>query len=739
MPQFIDAAHIIKTKNVDVDCLESRRLSPDSVIIETNRKNPRFAVLTIPASFKESIFFQTLLSGFTIPWYALDLGESGKSSANDSVNKLFIYIEKNKYLNKLSPIDVLHEWKNFLVENNTTYDIWKLLSELLKIFRHAIDHYLGKTSHLPSELKDALFLLRSITPTKPSHAKIPPIGLYLGIPQNEFSNSELLMGLRYGCLWLLQKLEFFKSSIAQDPVVATTLGETEGMKTEWLLDFFRNKSTIYFNRNSESDRKQLDVISGIWKTIQTQPLLTEWQFYSFSKLIAAVRSGNSPPFNQNHQQMLTSRCIDEKGNIRWAIQGYGQNDSDWRALHPYLGSAAKAGTAPLPCFWGLDLLAHSGLEKLLMVWILSTERIQQSGIKSLTLSSLEYSDSKRSLQITTIKRRRGQSNGLNPNASLVKSQIYKRSDPPFNVYHQWAARETKLAKHLPDYNPDEKYIPHLLLSITGSVIKQRCKQFANAYLPLELIGITGTTWNTTFLSETSEKGIREALAFIKIIQTLGKKALTNSKTKTSLPTSIINQSVVVQQQSGTSIRRRTEIIEAETLGHTITVNKNVYQTGFRQLDVREICEPVRHFARMVGDAKYSAALKIADHFSAISRKISLSEVRNILDIKDIQTDQAALIATLSERDLLTIDGEIAYGDELLIVQTDMTAAMMSGYIKHIEKSLPLLNQTSRSDTTIGHLAKLIHLHQTLETFPTKLQRDGEKLAAVLDFKFPLLN
>jgi hypothetical protein len=743
---------LIKIENGKFDLLnlDARRLSKFEVVIETfNQKG--IDIISAPSGFEHDEIIDIILHGFTLPWYAFKLGSSAKAQTNDSVKNFFFFLNLERDIYKkstdheltsiqLSPNCFAH-WFEYLLVNETNYNVWKKTNELLKVFTKSLENKFGKVSKWPRNAKSAWEVLKSHTPTKPKHEKLPPLGHYLGIPASCFTNNELIMGLRYGVIWLLLKLSEQRKLFSSNSKISAQIQTLQGLSLSEINNYFvRYPERFNGEKKIESQKRELaELENSCWKVVQQDPLLTEWQFYTFPKLRPAIESNNfrsNNIFDAAVQSLLLARYVNADGSLRRRSKGH-KPDPDWSPLKPYLGTAGRGSAIQTSCWWASDLLLHTNLEKLLMVWLLASERAQRAGIEQLTFDGIHFSNNERNLQISTTKLRRLKEGSSRNRNTTVETMIYSRHEPPFKIYQDWLRHEEHLSSFIKDFNTEKLFIPMSSNAVSGHIAIRNI--YPTSMLPLELLAVEGTVWNKTFLEEAGQAAHKEARAFVAILKNRLDAKRKNPELILSLPISPIGQSLIVEQERNSNNNVVSAHAEAEVMGHDINTGKNIYKDGFRELEVEEIIEPVKHFARAIGDAKIKLALKIVDRFNEATGRIDLIELKNILGIDSAISDQKKMLAALDEKDMLTIAGEINYEGQTLIIQTDMTAALMIGYINHLEAEIPRLMTTHRENSFLRHLARLIYLHQTFNTFPSYLQLQGKKLALELKFPFPPLD
>lgn len=738
-----DVIKLIADKRLDMSNLKARRLSTTQVIIEVNNKEG-VNVLSAPSSYKNSKLIDVLLHSFTLPSYALKNAISEKQRRNSSTMNYFSFLDyyfeasiqagTNSIANDAEvPPESISAWHKYLLTNHSEINAWINLNALQKILTHTLTYLYGKISNWPKQVRAVWLALKATTPAKPEHEKTPPLGMYLEISPDAFHNEELYMGLRYGVIWLLQKLSAQRKSIVENPVISEIL-QCNQRKT---LKEFDSSFAWSIKEKTSASPDRLNLLSEVLQCIQGDELLTEWQCYSFNKLQPLLgRDDQILPYKD--QAELLSRYVSEEGNFRMNAKGYGKYDTAWKPLKKWLGTAGSGNPMPRLVWWGSDLIAHLALERLLMVWLLASERAQRSGIEKLTLDAVHFSsDRPKSLQISTLKLRRATSSSSSQHFIDVNTQIYKRNDPPFSVYLNWHKMIKQAHEYFSDHNPHLRFVYPISTQTAGTISTHMVDNITTAYLPLELLATPGTTWSKTFLKESGNS--REAQAFITILASCIKKKRINPRRKVSIPPSCIGQSLVMKKELASNSDSSAIEIESEAMGHSTATGRNIYKDGFEKLDVKEIIEPIRAFARRVGDEKISLAEKLVHKMNTRTRKINFSELEQLCGVESATREQKDLLALLDEQDKITISGEVEINGELLVVESDFTAALMYGYIQHLEASIPEIMLTNRDEAALQYLSKYLYLHQVFRGLDPHIQDAGKLLAEQTEFPFPPLN
>jgi hypothetical protein len=726
--------------------LAQRRLSKTQVIIEVDNRL-KIDVLTLPECFKEDGLLDSLCHSFTLASYAFEVTTTEKKTRNSVVSNFIEFVHRkygpeSEHFTGKVPSYCFADWLEHLKQTATTYQVWQNLSYIRKILNRTLEKRYGKTNRWPTEQREAWLNLIKCTPNKPRHQKAPPLGQYLGIPHHKFTNKELYMGLRYGVIWLLQRLHRFRQLFLAQTTIADDLNQKFGYTESDLISSYQGIYRANFlSPKSNEEAKCGKVLLSTWNVIRTDPLLTEWQSYCWLQHRANLDSKNIL-ISETEQELLLSRFVTKSNLINNNAKSYGKNDVLWRDFCKKHSSSSsqkslRKRAITRPCFWGEDWLLHTGLENMLIVWLLASERAQKSGIEKLRLSDVSIEGATaQTLQISTIKLRRMQSLSTKNSILNVETPIYKQHEPPFQAYSNWLRQEQKAHDVLKNYNPKMKFVHRSSLYLAGVMIPNTSKSISIGNLPLQLLVTKGSTWNKTFISEATPNALREANAFIAIIQNRIEKKKSQLSGAAAIPISPIGQSLAVEQELANNQSNHLTVIESNVIGHSESTGRNIYKDGFAALGLEEIIEPVRDFARRLGDEKVKLAIELANRLQTSSKMLTIHELEAVCGIESSRSDQETLLATLDEQNKMIISGEIIKDDQMLVVQTDFTAAMMWGYICHLESSLNQIIQSERSTTTLRYLAQLIHLHHTYRRFDVELQTTGQALASELQFPFP---
>lgn len=724
--------------SIDGDFSE-RRLSPSDILIPASSA-PGYKVLSLPKALRNRKSFQALIGYFSTPKFCF-CKKSTQNKHITAVERFIKIVEEQHPAGIEINVAVLKAFIASCANEYTQFMAATHFIELRYAFNAATPNIYGPADSWPIEIKTAYVAFQKIKVRRDS-GKTPPIGLYLGIPESDFSNKELLFGLRMGSLWILDKYNEFRNKLCSGQDLSRCLNGLKGEDIHQYREAFRGFSVYNYKPAQRNIHYPQILKSGaeVWKTIAEDPLMRELQFYTSSQLRASLVSQkflSEEIFAEQDYKFLLQCFIRIDGTLCKKPRTREDTKEAKKKFRPYVRYFSQLSIT-VPLLWGEEFLTPTSLEKLLMVWLLSTERAQQAGIAALKIPDIIFGKNKSTLQISTKKLRlASKRTHAKPKDTTVYSNIYRRNSPPYKAYNRWIAQIERGREFIQNYNPDQHFIPETGKRIQGLISNKSGDEITESILPLLLIATEGTTWNKAFRTETLSAE-KESAAFIEIIRNRLSHIWNGAKSST-IPPGVIGQSLVVETQLESNTTNSSNIVESKTVGHTPLTGRNIYKDRFLKIGVAEISDPVASFARRVGDDKIELAKTMALRLLESTRKASLAELEQIAGIESSASCVQHCLQELDAQSRLQISGEILDGDNYLIAQTDITAAQIFGYIRHLERNLPELLISSRHDSSVKHLSKLIFLRGIFEEFPSHLKKEGKSLAESLDFPFPPLD
>ncbi|MGN7741516.1 hypothetical protein ACTJKT_16155 [Pseudomonas sp. 22526] len=727
-PDSLLISSLIEEGRIIIEDPKTFRISTFEVIIE--RSEHLYQVLTIPKQFRENQDLLLVLDYFTTKhhWYE-NPSKATRIKARSTANLFFEFLEEN-YENLLSLPQAIPRFLKYLKSNKSPATVRQNTITLRKIFHKAIEEKYPEISKRPKSASEIIKATNQIQTRYEGREKKPALGKYLGISHNKYTNNQLFNGIRLGTMWLLNKISNYRQTITSLPAIREAISHCSGLSEVEIERLYPNDA---YSMRIEGERLMTPAYAQ-WSLIQNDPLLTEWHFYndkSFRRYSLDYGDEDSVrPFPESARDLYIERHLDHKNKTaRVSAKGFGQKDMAWRVLRPVY-HAARHTKRPSTHLWGIDWIRHTPIEKLLFVWLLSTERIQSSGIKTMTIPCLELDNPEKpkTLQLISLKLRRGRTGGLKQ--STVRGQIYKKHHPPFYTYAEWRKTCISARKTIANFNNEGFLISNSSAALQGCLTTDMKFE---TYTLFRILITAGTLWQEKFLLENNDHP-NEARAFIEILR--NRILVPHEKTILRLSPDPISQSLALEKELETNQTELHSELNSRAVGHSAKTGRHIYKDGFLAAEVSEIVEPVNAFIRRVGDERFKAALALSSQLAKSSKKMSLSELNEISGVDDSALTVERLINSLTENDRLLLTGELLHNSQKIIIETDFTAAIMASYVEHLENSLASIISTERTDTCTSLLGELIYLTQTLRSFPADVKTAGNILRASLDLKFP---
>lgn len=257
-----DVLNLLEQNKLNLSELSGRRISKSQVIIEVGR-NSNIDVLTIPNGFEKDLILDLILHFFTLPNYVTRVGKGRKKDFNKSAKTFLQFIEKEKKSFKIStnkltiknnelllPRFIFEIWLK-KINNTAPNSAYLLLINTHTILKVSATNKFGKISLWPMEIKQILILLKKIIPRKKAPKKTPPLGIYLGIPNKEFTNKELFMGLRFGVIWLLLQMQNFRCEFYNNKKINKALKDIHGSQSEEIDEFFSGLCRVIYSNSKK--------------------------------------------------------------------------------------------------------------------------------------------------------------------------------------------------------------------------------------------------------------------------------------------------------------------------------------------------------------------------------------------------------------------------------------------------------------------------------------------------------
>lgn len=540
----------------------------------------------------------------------------------------------------------------------------------------------------------------------------------------DHSDYELLKGLRCVAAWhLIEAKRQREYLIKEVPEVLTFI-------KEW-KNWTPNKAPFHgFPR--PADRREIadDKLKAIYEI--------------YSKILNAVMDSNNPLLIERvysskprfvgklHKTFDHSVSLEEmKAEIRnWTSEGSGRIRTQFVDLESGKRSALHAITTLTLA----DFVMPSKPEMVCMYWLLSSDRIQAAGIDRLEIKDVHLSTNE--IQITEYGK----------NRSTIKSRqsvLYKKGSAIFEAMAHFYG----LMKELPSYSnlgeQNHRLIPFYSNKINDT---QKNVSIQNGLVPLQLVCFQGSFAQAGCLEEFPEsspfidlykKTVKRAVERTAAISVFESNRYENKRVKVTdydLPNIVsISADLVANTRANVNTSRGNGLndhdLDAYQTAHSPETFHNTYKD--RTVTKEKVVADGR-FAARVGDLMTEDAEKVMDMLGKLE-PISIDQVEKKLGLTSYlkkATDEDQINSIIEEANTLEyltgMFGEVYKGEKTFVVMTPITAALITGYIEHIDKNLAQLknDNPARVESLYIHKAYLI---EVLNRFPANLKREAEMM------------
>ncbi|OUS23818.1 hypothetical protein A9Q99_27715 [Gammaproteobacteria bacterium 45_16_T64] len=548
-----------------------------------------------------------------------------------------------------------------------------------------------------------------------------------------FNDSELIESLRLVSCWLLNICQSQRSYLLGNENVKMYLDKIIAQDICILEPPFRS-----LPHDSSAPEKKL------------HPSLTRLSREAYGSLINSVLESeddilverlfySSPKHYKNISKTLFSEITTEemKSEIKkWITNGKVRTmfkDGDY--------SKGKAGMHSIHSLGFSHLLLPSDSEVLAMVWLLASERIQSGGQENLIFEDISFTSS--SVQIHFGKDRSAE--------KLFSTPIYYKTSPVYHAYKDWINLMQK-SQHFLKNNPRKGFI---LAPKSLSILNGGRKIVAGETLQAGLLGVKNSViWNRCLQDVDNAKPF--LYLFNKVLEnnlkvneqeamyeSYCKKARDSNSIKpnrskyVTTRRSYLAPAFIAQSREAidnTSLDSNTdETVEARLTAHSLETKKHTYKDRSRS---PERIASAANFAADVGELMVEDAQKIISMLKT-TKILNLDEAKKILGLKRPSEDINELLQQLDKNILTGLFGEIIEEEKTIIIADKLTAALIYGYMDHIEKELPKLKNDNRN-RAIHFTVKKEYLNQVIKYFPPEIRSKGKLLSNKHNFPYPNL-
>lgn len=653
-----------------------------------------------------------------------------------SQEKFFAFIAKQtQYLNDGVPLNIYEEYLRYRK------------SQAKLTFYCEMLHIVEPTKWLLSQKNHVLnpvfttdfvsYLAFAPDVPNPKHNSTPMQSLVdlFGARNCPYNDTDMIKALRLTCCFINEKLGNMRSDLLQDKVLKQWIDK---LKKNNLLN---HKFSTYFQPcltisnkvitgKLSADKYQiiLDAYNHLYKVIlqQEKPLTIEWLY-------------------QNELPDAT-KLDSETTKLAWAKRFFNREKGKIVASSvdkkKYVITSLRALT-----FRFLNM--PSDIEAFSIQCLLAADSIQREGLNQHALADFSITD--KSLQIGYGKGRRN---------TTSATPIYSRKSIVHDTYNYYHNLMLEAQSTLPESEKGNTF-SYNLEKISIGVISSGSNEL-NSFISLLLD--KQTHLNAQFSEEVGDEGKPFLWLLERLIEHNNKNRLEQNenakknsvrkkrglkKIKCKMKNSRISLSPSAISMSRKRMDDSTNVypkgnqptndaessgsaeVKAELTAHSETMKANVYND--RSNSPQKI-ESQRRFGAQVGEIYEKEALKISEYIKS-TKVVDMQQVRKILDISNTKDEFEKMLGSL---DLDTeIWGGINHKGQTLIVTTEITAALITGYIAHIKKELPSVRLDSEKKASKLRI-NLAYLNEMLEQFPTHLQQAGKDMLAEFDIPYPSL-
>lgn len=637
---------------------------------------------------------------------------------NDGV-PLNVYEEYLRYRTKQSKISFYNEMLSIVEPTK-----WLLRQKnyaLLPVFTTDFISYLAFAPDIPSNRYNS-------TPE-------PSLVDLFGAQNCPYNDTDMIKALRLACCFFNEKLGTMRSDLLQDKVLQQWIAKLK--KNNLINPLFSAcfqphlsiKCKMIYSQTSP-DKYQIikSAYNHLYKVIleQKNPLTIEWLC--------------------QHELPEASKLDRKTTKLAWAKRFFNRKKGKF-ATYSTMKITYKIQSLSSLTFRFLSI--PSDIEMFSIQCLLATESIQRQGLSLHTLSDFSITD--KSLQLGYGKGRRS-ANSATP--------IYSRKniihDTLKNYHDLMSEAQTTLPK-----SEQGKTFPYKSKIISSGAISSSSNELDSF---ISLLLDRNSLMHAIFSEETGDEGtpflwllerlvkhnnkhrlerieysrknrVRKKLGLDAIKLNSKHSVISLSPTAISMSRKRMDDSTNVYQKGSKPTSdidsNGSAEVQAELTAHSVAMKANIYND--RSNSPQKI-ESHRRFGAQIGELYEKEALKISEYIKN-TKVLDMQQVRKILGISNSKDEFEEMLESI---DLDTeIWGGINYQGQTLIVTTEITAALITGYIAHIKKELPSVRLDSEQKASMLRI-NLAYLSEMLEQFPSNLQQAGKDMLAEFDIPYPSL-
>lgn len=560
---------------------------------------------------------------------------------------------------------------------------------------------------------------------KPRSArKISMSQLFESIDHTDYA---LLKGLRCVSAWYLieakRQREYLRSKLPEVLDMISTWNDPDPFGSP----FYSFPGTSARARLKKDPNINMERVKTIYAKIikavldSDDALLIERLYYSKPRKISLLK--------ENTQWSVSV------GQMKREIESWLRGDGQLRISYKDLDTSKETSMHGINTVALTHFVLPSEAEETCMYWLLASDRIQATGIANLELNHIHKDE--KEIQITEYEK----------NRSTVKTRqsvLYKRGSAIFDALNHYY----DLMKDVPNYfDLGERNNFLIVRKSNAIVLSQRALSKETGLLPLQLAGFNGSHSYAKCLEEYPEAKpflelfkmtIDRSIAVMDGNARYNKDTYDGNKGKRSeykIPASIsisadliANSRANVNHARGNALEEDVDVVAYQS-AHSAETMHNTYKD--RTVTKEKILKDGK-FAARVGDLMMEDAEKVRSMLEGVET-ISLDEVSDKLGLTSHlkkASDAEAVNSILEEAQLhdyvTSMFGEVTKESKTFIVMTPLTAALILGYINHIDDNLPRITNDNPSRTK-GLQVHKAYLIEVLNRFPANFKLQAEQM------------
>lgn len=737
--QQIDGYDLIHKNNIPAPVV-SLKITDIEVRVRIGNEDNSFITLQIPNGFENSDLLKLCIFYLNTTTFK-KLSTGYRSSLSSIYSSFFKWIEsfysKETFHSETGVIlDYLNHLKSIGSDEQIIYQTLQRLKSFLQYFVSA---------------KNKPHKSWNIT-TKEIHRRWPKIQKPKYEPEKalsqlysefDYDDESLIVGLREYSVWFLQEWMSIRNKILQKSVLLKKF--VSNVSGQYSID------DDYFSKlpsgNHRSKEKPSEYWIQIWRELLSVIISNKNDFPHLIELISFIKKENQVSIRKNYEVKSFEWCLEYSSKITNNNPKY----SPFRKDISIKGTRSKV--PEIQVISPMMLILPTKAEQNVMGWLLASERVQQSGVKNLKTDQIYLSENE--VQITNFQKFRSPKNNN-------KSPIYKKTkhNSIYKTYKDWVELIENANKKIPLKN---------INFVIPQYEETNLNIFGNTTRPsFMLAGVKNSQWRKKLLNDfKEEKNEHQLLKFIKIIEVMAKKLAKrasqqsnydkarkiyeeNGKTTTakSIKRSVffdtgyngISISSIAQSKTlidgDASTPEEMEIL-AKLNAHSL---KTEHETYIDRSTTKSVVDRAINFAALVGEKMELEARKFTNINDV--NFLTIEEAKSILGVhssgREIEDELKDIIQEAEIQNyFIDITLEMSKEGKSYVIMSPLTAAMLLGYIEHIDENIDeiFMDSEIKGKKTLIKKAQIVLM---LEKFPKKTVALGRGLLSEYKIPFPPL-